>query len=134
MKPLTIPEESIGFQMAPMIDIVFLLIIFFMVAANITQTAKIKLDMPESVEARAAKDQSHRFIVSITPGGDYYVGARPADLETIAKEIGIERKSDPSLRLVVRADRKTPHGAVKALMATSAEAGVSDIIFGAHEK
>jgi biopolymer transport protein ExbD len=134
MKALVVPDESIGFQMAPMIDIVFLLIIFFMVSANITQTAKIKLDMPESAEARAGVDQSDRFTVSVTPDGAYFVGARMADLPSITQEIRVLQKSEPNLRLVIRADRKTPHGPIKALMAGCAEAGISNIIFAAHEK
>ncbi|MFU8849344.1 MAG: ExbD/TolR family protein, partial [Opitutales bacterium] len=61
------PED---FQMAPMIDMVFLLLVFFMTVASVAQNQRqVKLDLPESDESKIPEDASGRGILSVDAEG-----------------------------------------------------------------
>lgn len=58
-------------EMTPMIDIVFLLIIFFMVAAQFAQQAKVELNLPEEIGEQKVAEQVSRFIININKNGEF---------------------------------------------------------------
>lgn len=134
MKSFLPADEEIGFQMAPMIDCVFLLIIFFMSAANQRQAEKVKIEVPEAANATVAKDQSGRGTVTIMNDGKIYVGTIPSSLDDVARLVEAGLRENPSLRIFLRADSRVPYKSVREVMGRIAEGGVSDIIFATYEK
>lgn len=134
MKPFLMEDEPVGMQMAPLIDITFLLIVFFMVAANVTQSQKVKVDLAEASQARTSKDQSSRTFLTVTATGDYYLGADLVTLDDITRLLTLERVRIPDLKLFLRADQGTDYGNVRKAMAASAEAGLIDVIFSTYEQ
>lgn len=127
-------EDEIGFQLAPMIDMTFLLLIFFMVTTKISkEQVKIDIKLPIASNARIPNDLSDRDIISIDPQGGYFIGQRPADKKELTAHLKERFKNTPPLRLYVRADKNTPGKQIKELMKIASEAGAINVIFGTYQ-
>lgn len=133
---LDLPDKD-EIDMAPMIDMVFLLLIFFMVATKAHQEGAVALEQPIAAHAKIVKEKPDRLTVSILANEQIYLGAEPSDLDHVSKRV--KQLSDElarqnrSLKLYLRADASVKHGKVKEMMRKCAEAGVSDIIFSAYQ-
>ena len=130
---IQIPDDGpAGFQMAPLIDIVFLLIIFFMVAADMNQQERVPLEIPLASNALRPKDPSGRGVISIKENGDVFAGSTAVSVDQL-RELARQRvKENPNFKLFLRADKMTPHKFVRQVMQAAAEGGVADIIFSAQ--
>lgn len=127
-------EEEVGFQLAPMIDMTFLLLVFFMVTTKISkEQVKVDIKLPTASNAVIPSDLSDRDIVSIDGDGKYFVGQRPVDKKELTEYLKERFKNYPPLRLYVRADAKTPGRQVKELMKIASEAGAINVIFGTYQ-
>lgn len=128
-------DDEVGFQMGPMIDMVFLLLVFFMVTTKISKE-KIKLDinLPVASNGVLPKDQSNRDIISIDGQGQYYVGQKPVGKKELEDYMKARFKNDAELKLYVRADKGTPGKQIKELMRLAAEAGAINVIFASYKE
>ncbi|NBB79075.1 MAG: hypothetical protein GVY36_06455 [Verrucomicrobia bacterium] len=125
------PEE---FQMAPMIDMVFLLLVFFMTVASVAKSQRtVELDLPESEESKIPEDASGRGILSVDADGLYYIGDQSRSLEEIKDSISARIRKDPELQIQIRADRTTEYAAVRKLLKAAAESGAYEIIYATFE-
>ncbi len=125
------PED---FQMAPMIDMVFLLLVFFMTVASVAKSQRqVELDLPESEESTIPEDASGRGILSVDAEGAYYIGDQPRSLQEVQTAIRARLQADPTLRVQVRADQATEYEHVRKLLVAAAEAGAYEIIYATYE-
>ena len=127
-------EDEIGFQLAPMIDMTFLLLIFFMVTTKISkEQVNVEIKFPTASNASIPDDLSNRDIISIDKDGNYYIGQTPADKKQLTAHLKERFKVTPPLRLYVRADKNTPGKQIKELMRIASEAGAVNVIFGTYQ-
>jgi biopolymer transport protein ExbD len=127
-------EDEIGFQLAPMIDMTFLLLIFFMVTTKISkEQVNVEIKLPTASNASIPDDLSNRDIISIDKDGTYYIGQTPADKKQLNAHLKERFKVTPPLRLYVRADKNTPGKQIKELMRIASEAGAVNVIFGTYQ-
>ena len=131
--PITDKEEA-TFQMAPMIDMVFLLLVFFMCASHMAQQQNLKLEIPEARKAVVPKERPDRWIVNVDKDGNVYEGniLLGNDVETLAANVKVKMQQNPKLRIYLRADKDSPHKNVKKVIHEMAKVGVSDFIFGVY--
>jgi biopolymer transport protein ExbD len=125
-------NEEAKFAMAPMIDMVFLLLVFFMCASHLSSRSILKLDMPIASKGVVPRERPDRWVVNIMEDGSLYSGADPVDLDALKARIGESIRQDPNLKVYLRADANAAHKEVKAVMTTMAEAGIDDFIFGVY--
>jgi len=125
-------EEDVEFQMAPMIDMVFLLLVFFMCASHLSQSKNIPLDMPEAAKGVVPKDRPDRWTVNITTDGTIYTGMDETTIDLLKAEVTAKLKETPDLKVYLRADGAAPHKEVKKVMRAMAEVGIDDFIFGVY--
>jgi biopolymer transport protein ExbD len=125
-------EDDAKFQMAPMIDMVFLLLVFFMCASRLSQMQNKELEIPTATKAVVPKERPDRFVVNVTKTGEAYAGDRAVgDMQSL-KDLVTQFKAEfPDARVYLRADRETPHKYVRTVMSAMAESGIDDFIFGA---
>ena len=127
--------DDVSFQLAPMIDMTFLLLIFFMVTTRISkEQKKVDIKLPIASNAEIPPNQNDRDTISIDAAGTFFIGNNPAtaaELKTYIKQRFIDY---PPLRLYVRADANTPARKTKEIMKIAAEAGALNVIFGSHQK
>ncbi len=128
-----VQDEEIEINMSPMIDMVFLLLIFFLVSAKIVDT-KVPVKIPSAVYAKVPEDTTGRFEISVQKSGDLFVGKRPVSLEELKEILGSELKQNPKLRVQIRADGQVKYKVNEKIMEACADVGASDLIFSAFEE
>jgi biopolymer transport protein ExbD len=128
-------QDEVTFQLTPMIDMTFLLLIFFMVTSKLTnEQRKLDIALPVASAAVIPKDLSNRDIVNIDGDGTYYVHNDPVSREEMAAYLKKRFENFPPLRIYVRADKHTPAKEIKEFMRMAAEAGAVDVIIGSLQK
>lgn len=116
--------------MAPMIDMVFLLLVFFMTASAMSQAgSKLEVDLAESDTSEVAKDFSNRLIVSIDKSGTFFVGRGEVSEEELRELLTDYREGNAELKLAIRADRETEYAAVRQVMAVASECGIESYLY-----
>jgi biopolymer transport protein ExbD len=134
MKIIRRSEDNVGFQLAPMIDMTFLLLIFFMVTTKISkEQIKEEIKLPVASNAVIPPEAGDRDIISIDGQGRYFIGQSPADKKQLAAHLKKRFENYPPLRLYIRADLNTPGKMIKEVMKMAAEAGALDVIFGSYQ-
>ena len=124
------PEAEPQFQMAPMIDMVFLLVIFFMTASHLNSTKNLDLNIPTAASGTIPKERPDRWTVNVTRDGAIFSGQQPVSLDELRGMVASRIEREPDTKVYLRADQGTPHRDVRLVMNAMAEAGVDDFIFG----
>jgi biopolymer transport protein ExbD len=117
-----------GLELTPMIDVVFLLMIFFLVASKLDEADRfIDVVLPKASAAKPLTSRPREFLVNIDRDGNYFVGARPVaigDLQTLLKQAAVDNPKRQTV--IVRADENVAHKFVVAAMNACVEAGIED--------
>ena len=119
------PEDP-EINMTSLIDVVFLLLIFFMVSTTFERQAVLKVDLPEAKNVVIPEDQPNSFELVIDANGLYYLNDRqlvdgtPATLRAAFNEAAGEKRDIP---IILRADAQTPHHFVVTAMDVTAQLG-----------
>ena len=122
---------ALGVPMAPMIDMVFLLLVFFMCVSSMSQAGhRVELDLPESTASETSKDLSNRVILSIKADGIFYLGGALVEEARLEERLKSLSESYPELKLRIRADRSVAYRDVKRAMQAATSAGISDYLYG----
>lgn len=128
-------EDEVGFQLAPMIDMTFLLLIFFMVTTKISkEQIKVDIALPVASNALTPDDLSNRDIISIDGNGEYWIGQRPVNKQELTDYLKQRFIDFPPLKIYVRADAQTPGRKIKEFMRIASEAGAINVIFGTYQR
>ena len=111
-------------DMTPVVDTIFNLLIFFALSMNFLANPGITVDLPDASAPQVApRDGDIR--VAVTPAGGIRLDGAPVTLEALGarlRELAGERR-DP--QVLIRADRRVPHGLVVAVMDAARSAGLT---------
>lgn len=126
--------ESLAIDLAPMIDVVFLLLIFFMVSTTFKEDTRIQVQLPE-VRGEAVSTAGPRALeITIDAAGAFYVDERMVPdrklvtlQQAILGVVGAERE----IPVVIMADAETPHQAVMTAMDAASRLGLLRFAFAA---
>ena len=127
------PEDRVGFQMAPMIDIVFLLIIFFMVVAQQSRAQFKPINVPVAENSKVAQEPTERATITLTDADELLWGAEPATLKEVTERTRERVAENERFKIFLRADKAIHFKRVREVMQACAEGGVIDIIFSVHQ-
>lgn len=121
--------------MTPMIDVVFLLIIFFLVSSHLARReSRVALDLPTAATGQADDDPSPRLTINVAADGALSLGAEAIEPAQLIERLRTQREAEgDALRVRLRSDQAAPFSAVEPALAACAEAGVEDIalaVFG----
>ncbi len=117
------PEVEVN--LTPLIDVVFLLLIFFMVSTTFTKNTQLSIDLPEA-NADPFQVSEKQVEVTITREGEYAVNEVVLvnnELETLKKAIEKVSAGDSSIPLIITADSATPHQSVVRAMDAAGQLG-----------
>jgi biopolymer transport protein ExbD len=122
-----------AFDMSPMIDMVFQLLIFFMIASRFSVQQNIDLEIPTAVKAGVPKERHERFTVNVLKDGGIciYGSATPVTPDDLRAAFKREKTADPATKVYIRADQDADFVHVRKVMTLMAEEGLDDSIFGA---
>jgi len=117
-----------GLEMTPMIDIVFLLMIFFLVASRLDEDARsLDVVLPQAAAARPLTSRPQELVVTLDRDGACFVAARPVTVEELRSILRQAAADNPGTQtVVVRADEDTRHRFVVAVMDACVQAGIDD--------
>ena len=117
--------EEDGMDMTPLIDCVFLLLVFFMVTTVFKQPYSLQLELPEATQAQVVEEK--KLVASITADGRMEINRHPVTLENLEQVLQREKTGTHSLTLVVRTDRKTRHRHLLDLFEVAKRVGIEKI-------
>jgi biopolymer transport protein ExbD len=124
-------------NMTPMIDVTFLLIIFFLLSSRLAQQeTQMELNLPAASSGRQAFDDARpRLSVNVSTDGRVMLGSTETPREEMAGRLRIERERlGTDLEVRVRADRSVPYRVVTPILLACAEAGIWNVTFAVVEK
>ncbi len=117
--------EDDGINLTPLIDVVFLLLIFFMVSTTFTKETHLTVDLPEAVGEQSS-ELPQQIEILINSDGSYSVNGQALVNNKVATlKSALEKTSEGNnqLPLVITADAKTPHQAVVQAMDAAGQLG-----------
>lgn len=116
---------AVDVNLTPLIDMVFLLLIFFMVSTTFTKESRLGLELPES-SAAAADNESRQIEIVISANGNFRVNDRELvnnQLDTLKRALQESAGGDSSLPLIITADATTEHQLVVRAMDAAGQLG-----------
>lgn len=121
-------------DLSPMIDLVFLLLIFFMVTANmITYKKDKRVVVPVASDAKVPELIEGRVVMNVLQDGTVVdTEARVLSLSDLTRRMSSAKAKNAKARLHLRADARVPYKHIKEASRASAEGGVATVIFSTH--
>ena len=124
-------RETVDINLASLIDVVFILLLFFVVTTTFTRETQLRVDLPEAVSGSPAEDQqAKRLDVAISAEGAFSVNDRVLpknDLATLMDALQKESNGDTQMPLSISADGKTQHQSVITAMDAAGKLGFSHL-------
>ena len=124
-------------NLTPLIDVVFLLLIFFMVSTTFTRETQLKVDLPESASGEHTDPSAQQQIeVLISATGEMAINGKALlnpNLDTLMSALSRESAGDTSWPVVITADAKTPHQAVITAMDAAGQQGFTRLRLTTNE-
>jgi biopolymer transport protein ExbD len=120
-------DERVDVNLTPLIDVVFLLLIFFMVSTTFDRHANLKVELPEA-SAKKQQQAEEPVVLSIDAKGNYFINDRQlvnTTLETLKTALQKTVADKKDVSLVLRADAKTPHQSVVRAMDAASQLGLT---------
>lgn len=117
------PEVSIN--IAPLVDVVFLLVIFFAVSTTFLETAGLKLELPTS--SSTATREAQDLTVFLDEDGSLSFDGEQLDEAELSRRLTDALAAAETKNVVLQADKKTEHGTVVELMDLIREAGAEGL-------
>lgn len=111
MKLSNSENENRKLNLTPLIDVVFLLLIFFMVSTTFEKQAKLKIELPEA-SANPAPSEAHELVIAISQKGVFFVNnnelvnAKPQSLKNALQKLAEDARDLP---VIIKADANVAH-------------------------
>ncbi len=130
-------RTALGFNMTPMIDVVFLLIVFFLVSSHLArQETQLELDLPGAATGRRdqADTTTRRVVINVVSGGPLggriQIGSQPVAPAQLVEILRTEARQAPGqIEVRIRCDRHVPYQLVEPVLAACATAGIWNVTF-----
>lgn len=117
-------EQPMGMMLSPMIDMMFMLLVFFIVSTMyMSDIQTIPIRLPQAANSETVSNSS--FSVTIQADGSIFLDDKPADIASIVASASMESKRDKSFSVIIRAEKDAEYGKVIELMDKLKGAGVT---------
>lgn len=120
-------------DMTPMVDCVFLLLIFFMISTTFVETPGLTIKLPESTAQTIAREPKELKIY-LDKGGQIFHQDRPINLEEFKALLGQAGPEAGKTTFLLLADRDARHGRVVMLMDLAREAGIGKLAIATEQR
>jgi|TARA_B110000116_G_C16466192_1_gene416048 biopolymer transport protein ExbD len=124
-------EDKQELDVTPMIDCVFLLLIFFMVTTVFKQPYSLRVTLPEATQSVIVEEK--KLVASIDADGRMEINRHPVDLASMEAILRREKQKTRSLTLIVRTDKATKHRHVLDLFEVAKRVGIEKIPLATDE-
>ena len=124
-------DEAEEINMTPMLDVVFIMLIFFIVTASFVKEAGIDVNRPEA--ATTVKKERANILVAISDKGEIWINKRQIDVRAVQANIERLKAENPQGSVVIQADKKATTDTLIKVMDAARAAGVFDVSIAAQE-
>ena len=124
-------EEEAEINITPMLDVVFIMLIFFIVTASFVKEAGIDVNRPDA--ATAEKKTKGNILVAITENGQIWIDKRQVDPRALRANIERLHAENPQGAVVIQADKNSKNGLLVQVMDSARLAGVFNVSIAAQE-
>ncbi|MBT9146888.1 MAG: Biopolymer transport protein ExbD [Syntrophomonadaceae bacterium] len=118
-------------NIAPLIDIVFLLLIFFMLSSHFVTQPGIKITLPTAVTAKVQPEED--VIISITSDGNLYLNGEEVSLENLLDELRIKVVAVKKKTVIIKADERIDLGLAVKIMDIARQAEAEGLVISAKQ-
>ena len=123
-------EEAIA-NLTPMIDVVFLLLIFFMVTTTfLNPEREIEVDLPTAESAGAVESPPEEIVITVRSDGSVFVRGESCEHDDLVALLRSAAQHDPETPVTIRGDRQAHHEAVVGVMDACGTAGLFNLAVG----
>ena len=133
--PYLLAAGSVSINMTPMIDVVFLLIIFFLVSSHLAkQENAVPLDLPKAVSVLPDQVDHQTIVINVMPSGEVMIGGASITKQRLLEMIRSRvTQTEGQLQIRIRTDSKVGYDRIEPILGAAAEAGCTDVVFAAFE-
>ena len=125
-------EEESGIDLTPMLDVVFIMLIFFIVTTSFVKESGIDVSRPSAKTAK--KKQRASILVAISQSGEIWIQKRKVDIRAVRPNIERLHAESPEGTVVIQADKRAETGILVDVMDQVRLAGVESIAVSAQQK
>lgn len=130
------PIRKYGFNMTPMIDVVFLLIIFFLVSSHLAkQENQIELSLPVAASSDEDRNQqTPRVTVNVKQDGSLWVRGQAVENDRLKSilESAMKNEEGKTIEVRIRGSRKAPYSAVEPIMIACTKVGIGNVTYAVY--
>jgi len=123
-------EEESEVNLTPMLDVVFIMLIFFIVTASFVKESGIDINRPNA--ATAERKERGNILVAISPNGQIWIDRRQVDVRAVQANIERLHAENPQGAVVIQADRESKNGLLVQVMDAARLAGVKNVSIAAE--
>ncbi len=119
-------RETSQLDMTPLVDVVFNLLIFFMLSTTFVTTPGIKINLPEA-SSKELKVQEKEVRVALTKKGKIYLNRKLVTLDDVRKILKQKARINPKMLVIIQADADVTHGKVVQIMDIAKSSGLNKL-------
>ena len=124
-------EEEQEINITPMLDVVFIMLIFFIVTATFVKESGIEVNRPDA--ATATKAEKANILIAIGANDDIWIDRRQVDIRSVKPNIVRLHAENPQGSVVIQADKESKTDTLIQVMDASRSAGVFNVSIAAQE-
>jgi len=125
-------EDEAQIDLTPMLDVVFIMLIFFIVTASFIKEAGVEVNRPEA--STAEPKENVNILVAVTATNEIWMDKRRIDIRAVRANIERLHAENPKGAVVIQADNESNTETVAAVLDAAREAGVYDVSLATEEK
>ena len=122
-------DEDTGIDLTPMLDVVFIMLIFFIVTSSFIRESGVEVQRPQA-ETANPQDKGN-ILIAVTADGQVWMDKQPVDIRSVRAHVERMRVDQPDGAVVVQADQDARTGLVVQVMDQARLAGVQDVALAA---
>ncbi|HAG93745.1 MAG: biopolymer transporter ExbD [Pseudomonadales bacterium] len=119
------PDQETELDLTPMLDVVFIMLIFFIVTTSFVKEAGITVNTPEAETAQ--RQESANILIGIEESGSIWIDGRPIDVRALKATVARLHAENPQGTVVVQSDEKADTGVLVKVMDQVRLAGIDKI-------
>ena len=123
-------SDETDVNLTPMLDMTFILLIFFIVTASFVKEAGIDVNKPGAITAETKESAS--ILIAITESGQVWIDKRPVDIRAVQANVQRLRAENPQGSVVIQADKNSRNGILVEVMDAVRAAGVEQVSLAAE--
>jgi biopolymer transport protein ExbD len=124
-------DDEAEINLTPMLDVVFIMLIFFIVTASFVKESGIDVNRPDA--STATVKERGNILVAITEGNQIWIDRRQVDVRSVRANIERMHAENPQGAVVIQADKNSKNGLLVQVMDAARQAGVFNVSIAANE-